>query len=76
MDDLAVAREVGGLDQIVVPLDGDLLRRLVDQRLDEGVEVASVERGGAGGDAARNVEITDDLDAIRLCDLTGTCTLG
>ncbi len=64
MNDLAVAREVGRLDQFVVPVDLDRLRRLVEQRLDEGVEVARVERRGACRDAAGNVGMADDLDAV------------
>ena len=48
-----------------------LLGLLVDQRLDEGVEVARVEAGGGGGEAARHVEVADDLDAVVVHHLAG-----
>ena len=45
MDDRAVAGKAGRLDEFIVPLHGELLRRLVDERLDEGVQVARVQAG-------------------------------
>src|SRR5665213_3952293 len=71
MDDLAVAGEIGRLDQFVVPVDRDLLARLVDQRLDECIEVARVKRRSARRDTAGHIEIADDLDAVYLGDLAG-----
>src|SRR4029453_3653245 len=64
MHDGAVARQHGRLDDLVVPFDGELLLLLVDERLEEIVEVLGVEARRGGGDAARHVEVADDLDAI------------
>ena len=46
MNDHAVAGEARRLDELVVPVDRERLRRLVDERLGEGVKIARVERGG------------------------------
>src|SRR4051812_34914670 len=56
VDDAPVAGQAGRLDEFVVPLHGELLRGLVDERLHEGVEVARIEAGGAGRQTARHVE--------------------
>ena len=71
VDDGAVAGQARRLDEFVVPLHGELLRRLVDERLDEGVEVARVEARRRVGEAARHVEVADDLDAVVLRHLAG-----
>src|SRR3954466_5200167 len=71
VDDGAVAGEAGRLDELVVPLDGELLRRLVDERLDERIEVARVEARRRVGETARDVQVADDLDAVVLGDLAG-----
>ena len=62
--DRAVAGQQRRLDELVVPVDRERLVVLVDQGLDEGVEVARVERRGGGGEAARHVEMADDLHAV------------
>src|SRR5579872_1222850 len=69
VDDGAVFGQRGGLDQFVVPVDGKRLARLVDHRLDEREQVACVKTGGRGRDAAGDIGIADDLDAIDLGDL-------
>ena len=71
MHDRAVAGERGGLDQFVVPVDRELFLFLVDHRLDEGKQILGVERGRRRRDAARHVEIADDLDAADFGDLAG-----
>ena len=71
MDDGAVAGQAGRLDEFVVPFHGERLRLLVDERLDEGVEVARVEARGGRGEAARHVEVADDLDAVVVDHLAG-----
>src|SRR3954454_21237716 len=69
VDDGPVTRQAGRLDEFVVPLHGELLGRLVDERLHEGVEVARIEARRAGGQAARHVEVADDLHAAVVRDL-------
>src|SRR6266568_6379051 len=64
MHDSALAREHGGLDDLVVPFDGERLFLLVDQGLEKIVEVLGVEARGRGGKTARHVEVAHDLDAI------------
>ena len=64
MHDLAAVGQHGRLDQFVVAVDRELLGRLVDHRLEEGEEVPGVEQRGRGRDAARHVEVADDLDAV------------
>ena len=62
--DLAAIGQHRRLDQFVLAVDRERLRRLVDHRLEEGVEVLGVEQRGGGRDAARHVEMADDLDAV------------
>src|SRR5919112_5884646 len=69
VDDSPVARETRRLDEFVVPLHGELLRRLVDERFDEGVEVARVKTRRRIGETARHVQMADDFDAVVLRDL-------
>src|SRR5215472_19017247 len=61
MDDGTIAGQCRRLDNLVVPLDGERLRRLVDQDLQKGVEVLGVETRGRGRDPACHVEMADDL---------------
>src|ERR1700726_2971588 len=68
MNDGAVLGQRGGLDQFVVPVDRERLGRLVDQGLDEREQVAGIEAGGGGRDAAGDIGVADDLDAIDLGD--------
>ena len=49
------------------------LVRLVDQRLDEGKQVARVKPGGRRRDAPGDIGVADDLDAIGFDDLAGPC---
>src|SRR6516162_10689224 len=72
MNDGAVPGQRGSLDQLVLPIDGDLLVRLVDKRLDKGEQVACIEAGGRGRDAAGQIRKADDLDAV---DLDGFAAL-
>ena len=44
---------------------------LVDQCLDEGDKVLGVKLRGGGGNAAGNIQVADDLDAVDLDDLAG-----
>ncbi len=44
---------------------------LIDQRFDKGDQVARIKLRGAGRDAARHVEIADNLDAIHVGNFTG-----
>src|SRR5689334_24326488 len=66
MHDGTLARQHGGLDDLVVPFDGERLFLLVDQGLEEIVEVLGVEARGGRGDTACHVEVADDLDAIHV----------
>src|SRR5271166_554070 len=63
MNDGAVAGERGRLDDVVVPVDRERLRLLVDQEFEERVEVLGVKARGGGGQAARHVAVTDDPHA-------------
>ena len=71
MHDGAVAGQHGGLDQFVVPVDGELFLFLVDQRFDEGDEVAGKELAGAGGEAAGHVGVAHDGHHVVDDDLSG-----
>src|SRR5947209_77153 len=64
IDELAVARQRGGLDEFVVPFDGERLRLLVDQRLDEREQVLRVQSRRARRETARHVEISEDTHAV------------
>ncbi len=80
MDHLAVARQHGGLDDFVVPFRREG-RVLAGEQRQEGEQVLGVERGGVGGDAARQVGEADDRDAVddvRLVRLStaGSCRPG
>ena len=59
MDDLPVAGERDGLDDLVVPVERDALF-LVVQRLEQRQQVLGVEQRGALGDAAGVVGVADD----------------
>src|SRR6202158_4805108 len=72
MNDGAVFSQRGVLDQFVVPLHRQRLGRFVDQRLDEGKQVARIKARRRGRDAARKIRSADDLHAI---DLNGFATL-
>src|ERR1700732_139723 len=62
MNDGAVFCQCGGLDQFVVPLHRERLGRFVDQRLDEGKQIARIEARRGGRDAAPAVgEAADPL---------------
>ena len=50
-------------------LTASALAALVDQDFEKGVEVLGVEARGGGGEPARHVEVTDDLDAVHRHDL-------
>ena len=54
MDDGAILGQGSGLDQLIVPVDCKHLGRLVDQRLDEGQQIARV-AASASGLYARNL---------------------
>ena len=69
MDDGAVLGQRGGFHQFVVPVDRERLVRLVDHRLDEVEQIARIKAGGRLRDAAGDVGIADDLDAIDIDDL-------
>ena len=71
MNDGAVLGQRGGLDQFVVPLHRKRLGRFVDQRLDEGKQIARIQARGRGGDAARDIGKADDLDAADIGDFAG-----
>ena len=64
MHDLAAVRQHRRLDQFVIAVDGDLLRPLVDHRIEKGEQVPGIEQRSRGRDAARNIEMADDLDAV------------
>src|SRR6266403_5293235 len=66
MNDGAVLRQRGGLDEFVVPIHRQGLGRFVDQGLDEGKQVSRVEARRRSRDAARKVRNADDLHAIYL----------
>src|SRR5712664_375461 len=68
MNDGAVLRQRGGLDEFVVPIHRQGLGRFVDQRLDEGKQVARIQARRRGRYAARKVRNADDLHAIYLDD--------
>src|SRR5947209_7370887 len=57
MDDHAVACQARGLHQFVVDIDRELLRLLVDQGLDEGIEILGVERGCRRGEPTGDVQM-------------------
>src|SRR5215472_970633 len=57
MHDGTVAGEHSRLDDLVVPLHRQRLRRLVDQDFQEGVEILGVEARCRGRDAARHIEM-------------------
>src|SRR5271167_2146540 len=63
MHDRAASGQAGRLDQFVVRVDRDRLGGLVDQGLDEGVQVARVERRGGGGEP-RHAGVADDSHAV------------
>ena len=60
----AVARERRGLDDLVVPVDGEFLVFLVDQDFKEGQQVLGIERRGRGREPSRDIGEADDLDAV------------
>ena len=64
MDERTVLGEQGRLDDLVVPIDGKRLVRLVDERVDEGQEVARVKRRGRRGETAGDIEIAEDGNAV------------
>src|SRR5215471_11641139 len=64
VNELAVSRQRGGLDQFVIPIDRERLARFIDQRLDEREQVARIESGCGRGDPAREIGDADDLDPI------------
>src|ERR1700728_1545411 len=68
VDDSAVFRQCGCFHQLIVPVHDEGLVVLVDHGLDEGEQVASIEARGRGRDAARDIGVADDLDAIDLGD--------
>src|SRR5215475_11848147 len=65
----AVAGERRRLHDLVVPLDRQRLLFLVHQDLEKGEQVLGVEARRRGGDAARDVEVADDLDTVGGDDL-------
>src|SRR5690349_20808561 len=69
--DGAIARERRRPHDLVVPFDVERLGLLVDQNFEEVIEVLGIETRGRGGNAARHVEMTDDLDASNLGDFAG-----
>ena len=72
MNERAVLGEQGRLDGLVIPGDRQILRRLVDERLDEGQEVFRIERGSRRSKPAGDIDVTDlySTDAeIRQYDL-------
>src|SRR5579871_5161270 len=71
MDDGAVAGQGGRLYDFVVPFHRQRLGGFVDQNFQEGHEVLGVKGRSGGRDAARDIEMADDLDAARLHHLAG-----
>ena len=71
MHHLAAMGQNGGLDQFVVEIDLDCLGILVDQGLDEGEEVLGVKLRGGRGNAAGDIQVADDLDAVHFGNLAG-----
>ena len=69
MDDGAVLGQRGRFHQLVIPVDRERLVRLVDHRLDEVEQIARIKAGGRLRDAAGDVGVADDLDAIDIDDL-------
>ena len=65
------ARQRDALGDVVVFGEDEHLGFLVPEGRDEVVEVAGVERGGVGGEAARHVAVADDLDAVDRRNLAG-----
>src|SRR5882724_6823292 len=66
MNDRAILGQGGGLDQFVVPLHRERLGRFVDQRFDEGKQVARIKARGRGRDAAGEIGDADDLHAVEV----------
>src|SRR6266481_1133788 len=75
MNDGAVLGERGGLDQFVVPIHCQSLGRFVDQRLDEGKQVARIEARRRSRHAARKIRNADDLNAIYIDGFAALHTL-
>ena len=64
MDDSAATRERGRFDNVVVPVDCQRVRLLVDKNIKECEKVLGVQIGCRRGKATRHIEVTDDLDAV------------
>ena len=64
MGDRAVAREIGGLYELIIPINGKLFGGLVDHRLQEGEEVFRIKRGSAGRDPARQIQRPENFNAV------------
>src|SRR5690242_2920759 len=69
MHDGAVAGQRRRLDDLVVPIDRQRFRALVDEDLEEGIEILGIEARGGGGEPARHVAVADDLHAAGVDDL-------
>src|SRR4051794_32997545 len=69
VDDSPITGETCRLDEFVVPLHGELLACFVDERFDEGVEVARIKARRAGRQTTWHVEMPDDLHAVVVRDL-------
>ena len=75
MDYRAIARERGRLDDFIIPFHRNRLVLLVDQDFQKGKQVPGIKAGGGGGDAAGNIEVTDNLHVVYGHELAGFCEL-
>src|SRR6266851_1548802 len=72
MNHRAVARQRGRRDDFIIPIHSERLFLLVHQDLEKGEKVSGIEARRGRGDAAGNVEMTDDLDVVDGHNLTGS----
>src|SRR5258708_18098548 len=71
VDDGAVLGQRGGFHQFVVPVHRERLVGLVDHGLDERKQIAGIKPRRRSRDAAGDVGVADDLDAVGIDDLAG-----
>src|SRR5262245_61242802 len=69
INDGAVAGNQRALDELVVPVNGERLLLLIDQRLDKGLQVAGIEARGIDRYRARQIELAKNAHAVVLGDL-------
>src|SRR4030095_5415007 len=75
MDDRAILGQRGGFHQFVFPVHGQRLVGLVDHRFDEREQIARIQAGRRLRDAAGDVGVADDLDAVGIDDFAGLSAL-